>query len=277
MQAEPFIRRAQPWLGTLVEIAVPGACAQLIDGAFETIADVHAAMSFHSDTSDLARLRRAGPHEIVQVSRATVKVLRAAQHLFDLTDGVFDVTTAAELVEWGFLPRPEGWTRGASDATAADIEILDDCHVRLNKPLLIDLGGIAKGFAVDEAVKFLQRGGAETAIVNAGGDLRVFGETAYPVSVLSVDRSGVADNIMLQDGAVATSSNAQTRKKVNGRLRAPHLTKDRDAALYNGSVSVCSPLAIYADALTKVALSDAVLAAKIAPKFDAQFFFRTEK
>ncbi len=273
MKAEASLRRAQPWLGTLVEIEVPAWQAGLIDGAFQKIADVHHAMSFHSETSDLAKLRRAQINEIVSVDPNTVRVLRAAVELYHLTEGLFDVTIATQLVEWGYLPSPVSGDVGASEATSANIEIVDDTHVKLTKPLLIDLGGIAKGFAVDEAVEFLQENGAETGIVNAGGDLRVFGKKIYPITIRAADHSAPVEQITLQDGAMATSANLANRKRVGSRVRAPHVTKDREAALHSDSVSVFAPLAMHADALTKVAISDAALASRVALMFNAEVSF----
>lgn len=272
MPADPLVRRAQPWLGTIVEIAVPSACASLIDDGFQKIADVHRAMSFHSESSDLARLRSARPGDLVEISAHTVKVLRAAERLHEISDGQFDVTIAAQLVEWGFLPCPKGWPLEATGAAATDIEIVDDVHVRLRKPLLIDLGGIAKGYAVDLAVDFLEDGGVETGLVNAGGDLRVFGDMDFPIALRAADWSGVAEQLTLRDGAVATSSNNAHGNVAGGHARTPHVNKMRKAALFNGSVSVFAPFAVYADALTKIAICDSELAATLAPEFGAEIY-----
>lgn len=270
MGAEGFSRRAQPWLGTLVEIAVPPRAAALLDAAFGKIAAVHRAMSFHSEDSDLARLRRAAPGERTAVSAHTVRVLRAAQDFFRLSGGLFDVTIGAELVAWGFLPRPAGWKGRARGANSADIEIIDDRHVRLKRPLLIDLGGIAKGYAVDAAVAFLETNGAEAGLVNAGGDLRAFGGVAFSVAVRAADWSGAGGALTLADGAMATSANAANRKKTRGATAAPHVGGERKPALFNDAVTVFAPSAMHADALTKVVIADAARAAALAPRFGAQ-------
>ena len=273
MRAERFVRRAQPWLGTIVEIAVPSAHTEFIDGAFGKISDIHCRMSFHSETSDLALLRRANLGETIKIDKDTIIVLREAQRFYEVTDGLFDVTIAAELVKWGFLPRPGSWNSQANAGTMSDFEIVDDSHVRMCNPLMIDLGGIAKGYAVDRAVKYLQDSGVDTGVVNAGGDLRVFGDTSWPITLRAADWSGAADELTLEDGAVATSANETARTFVAGAWRTAHIGKKRNAELFNGFVSVFAPFAMHADALTKVAIADAALAASIAPEFDAEILY----
>jgi len=273
MRDERFVRRAQPWLGTIVEIAVPAAKTEFIDGAFAIISDVHCRMSFHSETSDLALLRRASPGDTITINKHTIFVLREAKRFYAVTNGLFDLTIAAELVKWGFLPRHGSWTSETIAGTMDDIEIVDDSHVVVSKPLLIDLGGIAKGYAVDSAVKYLQESGVDTGVVNAGGDLRVFGNTSWPVTLRAADWSGAADELTLEDGAVATSANETTRTIAAGAWRTPHIGKKRNAKLFNGSVSVFAPFAIHADALTKVAIADEAFAASIAPDFDAEILY----
>ena len=141
-----MLTRCKPLLGTLVEISVPEAAAGTVDRAFAAIADIHARMSFHAKDSDLAVLRQAPLGVTVEVAPETVKVLRVALDLY--------------------LPRPEGpmWSR--QPGTSADIEIIDDCRVRCHKAMLIDLGGIAKGFAVDRAVAALQAGVEKVSLVD---------------------------------------------------------------------------------------------------------------
>ena len=61
------------------------------------------------------------------------------------------------------------------------LELLPHNQIYFTQPMLLDLGGIAKGFAVDQAIHALRRGGCSEAIVNAGGDLRRFGRTPHPI------------------------------------------------------------------------------------------------
>ena len=252
------MRRCRPLLGTFVEVAVPKERAGAVDAAFAAVAHVHARMSFHEETSDLARLRRARAGEAVRVDRETVEVLRTAIMLHDRSGGLVDVAIGAKLVAAGFLPRPEGIDLRATTGTTADIEILDDTHVRCHRPMLIDLGGIAKGYAVDTASDALIEQGVPRAIVNAGGDLRVIGSEPEIIHLRGAD--GVIDAaISLADGALASSCNAHLRRHRRGAEVAPHFAGGRPV-LAQEAVSVVAFRCIIADAMTKVALADPALA-----------------
>ena len=98
-------------------------------------------------------------------------MLRRALRVAEASDGLFDSTVAPLLVREGLLP-------GTAETSLEcgnwrHIVLMPDCGVFLARPMLLDLGGIAKGFAVDRAIHELRRGGCTQGVVNAGGDLRV--------------------------------------------------------------------------------------------------------
>src|SRR6266851_1934957 len=176
------VRRARPLLGTLVEITVGGStpprAAPAIEAAFAAVERVHRLMSFHEAASDVSRLNRCAAREPVAVDPWTFAVLRESLELSRISDGAFDVTVGSELVRWELLPPPgeAGPSKGEGAGSWADLELLPLRRVRFRRPLIIDLGGIAQGFAVDRAIEPLRTAGMPWAVVNAGGDLRVFGD-----------------------------------------------------------------------------------------------------
>jgi thiamine biosynthesis lipoprotein len=260
--ADLALRRCRPWLGTFVEIAAPAGMEAEVEAAFAAIARIHRSMSFHEETSDLARLRRAPAGSLVEVDVETVTVLRIAAMLHQRSGGLFDVAIGARLVATGFLPRPSGIALRTMVGTAGDIEIVDDSHVRCHRPLLIDLGGIAKGHAVDRAAAILAAAGAEQAIVNAGGDLCVVGETGQIIDLRDAD-GGMEGSVEIADAALASSSNRHLRRRHHGSEVAPHLGRDHGAVLAEQAVTVIAGRCIIADAMTKVALADHRLAAEM--------------
>lgn len=246
--------RCKPLLGTLVEITVPETSAGAVDEAFAAIADVQQRMSFHDDHSDLANLRRARPGLAVEVAPETVEVLRTAVNLHHDSGGLFDVTIGRELVRRGFLPRPDGAKLFRFPGTSSDIEIVDDHHVRCHRPMLIDLGGIAKGFAVDRAVRSLQAAGVAEGLVNAGGDLRMFGWHKSDIQLRDGDGE-VRTSVTLANCAVASSANLGTRRRRFGRLHTPHIGPGRASVVRPGRFSVIADRCIIADALTKILMA----------------------
>lgn len=264
-----MLTRCQPLLGTLVEITVPDAVAGAIDCAFAAIAQVQARMSFHAENSDLAMLRRATPGVTVAVATETLEVLGIALELHRYTNGLFDVTIGRELVRDGYLPQPEGLEASHCLGTSADIEIVDDRRVRCNRPMLIDLGGIAKGFAVDRAIAALEAAGVTEGLVNAGGDLRVFGARDWIVGLRDGDGK-VRERIALADCAIASSANAGSSHRRRGRLRTPHIGAGRAPVAVPTRVSVIADRCVIADALTKVAIAAPANAQRIAASYGAR-------
>jgi thiamine biosynthesis lipoprotein len=265
--AEP-IRRCRPLLGTFVSIEACGCDLQDVESAFAHMAYVHDRMSFHTMTSDLARLRMAAWGTAVSVSQETAIVLRYAAMLYHETGGLFDVTMAPRLIAAGFLPRPPGIDLRHMTGNGADIEVEGDGAVRCHRPLLVDLGGIAKGYAVDLAIQSLISAGAIGAIVDAGGDLRAFGQSRL-VGIRGGDGS-VRQGIEICDMALATSANRHTRRRLRGAVATPHLDVHRHSVLAEESVTIAATNCMTADAFTKIALADRACAIRLLPQHDGQ-------
>ncbi|WP_340266251.1 FAD:protein FMN transferase [Sphingobium mellinum] len=257
-----MITRCRPLLGTLVEITVPEGSEDAVGPAFAAMAEIHARMSFHDPASDLAALRTAPPGEVVMVDCETVWVLRMAVALHEATEGLFDVAVGRALVRGGFLPREGIMHLNRFTGTTADIEIIDDRNVRCHRRTLIDLGGIAKGHAVDRAVETLVAAGASAGLVNAGGDLRTFGERDWQVQLRDADEA-IRHVVTVPDCAIASSANLHNRRQVKGRPHGPHIGWNGTPVLTDQRVTVIAERCIIADAMTKVAMVNADLADEI--------------
>jgi len=251
------LRRARPLLGTLVEVTAHGECqvllTQAVNAAFDTIALVERLMSFHDAASDVGRVNRLAHRVAVRVHPWTWEVLRAAQRLARASAGVFDVTVGGELMRLGYLPVA---VRGNLDRRArwGDVRLLPGRRVRFARRLLIDLGGIAKGFAVDRAVECLRAHGARAGLVNAGGDLRGFGPVAWRIHLRHPARPGLllpfAD---LAGGALATSAGYFSRRVRHGMASTSIIDgRRRVAADATFSASVAASNCMLADGLTKL-------------------------
>jgi thiamine biosynthesis lipoprotein len=133
-----------------------------------------------------------------------------------------------------------------------DLILTEPNLVSSKTQLTLDLGGIAKGFAVDKAIEALQLCGAKSGYVNAGGDLRVFGNTSQEIQVRNPSNPTELISLgSLKNGAIASSGlyYCDKSKSNQGHIVNPQTMEQIE---FTGSYSVISPECIYADALTKV-------------------------
>ena len=252
--AAPRLRRAQALLGTVVAIdvgAAPEQAEPALAAAFRRIADIHAAMSFHQAGSDLGRIARTAPGLTLQLSADTHAVLALALQLEIASDAAFNACCAVPLVERGLLPAPQAAPTATARTLAEAVELLDGDRLRVRLHAWIDLGGIAKGYAVDAAVAVLQAAGIERGVVNAGGDLRCFGPEPFAVSVRDPREPALALPLAeITDMACATTAWSVSQP---GR-RADHVVGASQGVADNPpmSLTVLAPRCAIADALTKV-------------------------
>jgi thiamine biosynthesis lipoprotein len=250
--------RAQPWLGTMVEIAIGcDAGPQAPMAAFASIGLVQRLMSYHEAGSDVSRFNRAQAGDEIEVDLHTWKVLQLAEQMARDSGGCFDVACAPRLVQWSYLPAPA--TPAPAFVPGRPIYQLG-AGARVCKLAAgwIDLGGIAKGYAVDLAIAALEQNGVCSACVNAGGDLRVIGAAPWQVAVRAPhDPASTGARLMLTDAALATSANYFSAKHRDGQAAASALVDGRNARALAGarSVTVRAARCAVADALTKVVMA----------------------
>jgi thiamine biosynthesis lipoprotein len=261
--ASNSIRRARPLLGSFVEITVSGAMRSTMDAAleaaFEAVAEVHDLMSFHVPGSDVSRLNDGAWINPVRVHAWTFRVLEAAIDLYRCSAGVFDIAVAPILQEKGLLPplRQRPSSPACDRITTASIQLLPGDGVRFKHPdTQIDLGGIAKGFAVDRAIDVLREHGITAGLVNAGGDLAAFGPSSHLVHIRDPrDPSCLLCAIGLHNEALASTGSGfdpfLSSRLTTAAVIDPRSRKPAGAVL---GATVRAPCCMLADALTKVCM-----------------------
>ncbi len=277
-----WTERTQPWLGTLVTIGIAGLSTRrsetLIRRGFATVRRVHGLMSFHQCDSDVSRLNRLAYRRPVAVHPHTLKVLRLAQRVARVSGGVFDVTVAPQLVATHFLPTPAlaPALAPAPDPAASwrDIQILRNGSIRFRRPLWIDLGGIAKGYAVDAAIESMRAPRGTSVFVNAGGDLRIAGPQAKRVLLdTGATLRTRLPMLELTNQALASSSGLPTRRRQNNAWVSPHRHGISHRSLPTRTfVSVAAPDCATADALTKIVLACGAHSEGVLRRFGATAF-----
>jgi thiamine biosynthesis lipoprotein len=259
-------------MGTTVRVvlyapdaAEAGAAAA---GAFARVAALDAALSDYRDDSELSRLTAAPPGVPVALGDDLFRVLDAAQSLAARTDGAFDVTVGPLSRLWRRarrqieLPSPTDLA-AARAVTGWRLLTLDRekrTATTARAGMRLDPGGIAKGFAADEALAALERRGVRRALVALGGDLRL-GEpppdaAGWLVSLagLAPDRAAPAGPLRLARCGVSTSGDAEQWVEIDG-LRYSHIV---DPATGLGLIGHRSVSIVAGDAMTSDMLATAV-------------------
>ena len=274
---EVLIRRAWLVMGTELQVAVAprcrgaGVCADEIAAAvadvraaYEAVVAVDRLASLYREDSGLARLNRAAGSGPVRVESELFDLLGQAQRFTRLSDGAFDVTVAPLVRLWGFdrleelrVPSPAA-VRAARERVGADrVRLLPDGRVELAAGSEIDLGAIAKGWAVDRALETLQARGVQAALVNLGGNVGVLGtppgRAAWEVAVRHPRAGRAALGVLLLRGraAAATSGDYERFFEAAG-ARYGHVIDPRTGWPVRGVVAatVVAPSATAADALS---------------------------
>ena len=219
-----------------------------VEKAFERMRQIEVETSSQIHGSELARVNRLAGVQRVKISPDLFRVLKRALEIGKLSQGAFDVTIGAEISLWNFDPN------NPTIPTIAEIQaLLPLVNFRLislndslaNLPQLgmkIDLGGIAKGFAVDEAIAVLQQYGITDAMIDAGGDIRTIA-SAWTTGKRRVwirhprKSDAFFGYFPLDSGSVATSGDYQQYVIRNG-VRFHHILNPRTGLPARGCVSI---------------------------------------
>lgn len=245
--------RCKPLLGTFVEISTEDGVnsPHAIEAAFSSIEQVQLLMGFHNPESELSQINARSYLKPVRIHPWTAEVLTIAQEIYRQSDGVFNCGIGHRLVEAGLLPKHLTIDIDVFGGIE-DLLFLESDLVSSHLPLCLDLGGIAKGYAVDRAIDALQAAGIRSGSVNAGGDMRVFGREAQVIQIRNPSNPHELIQVgSMQEGAIATSS-LYFSKRDGGSKSYMVNPLNQDHIKFSESYSVIAPVCVYADALTKV-------------------------
>jgi len=252
-----------------VEVRAAGPKARVeeaIAAAFREIARIEQMMS-PTGEGELARLNAEGRSRPVRVSPELFQLLERSLEYHELTEGKFDITLGKLVELWGFGEGAQSPPRRPPPPEAIEALLTgrwlkldrEEGTVQLGPTTELDLGGIAKGYAVDRAIEVLQKYGVQAALVNAGGDIRVlggrpglFGSRPFRIAIQHPREEGEILGIVELEGgqAIATSGDYERYFIYNG-VRYHHILDPATGLPAWGciSVTVIAPTATEADAL----------------------------
>ena len=203
---------------------------EALRAAEAALRDVETKMSVFLEGSELWELNSAKAGQKVPLSPPVMEVLRASRDIHAATDGAFDITVLPLVRLWkqagknNRLPSADEIAAARNASTWAQIELLDGAAVKHSGSACVDLGGIAKGYAVDLAVERLRSKGVQAGVVNLGGNLRCFGQRqdgrAWEVAVLDpfmVREGKTLMSLEVGPAAVCTSAHYHRYVTIGGK------------------------------------------------------------
>jgi len=259
-----------------------GTANKSIEAAFGQLHSIEELMSYHRDDSELAGINRNAFKEPVKISSQTFEVLQQAIEFSKLSDGAFDVTVGPLMDLWrkageaNTVPSDDKLAEARAKVGYEKV-ILDvnETTVRFAvEGMKLDLGGIAKGYAIDKAIEAMQNCGATAGLVDVGGNIRCFGKPkgkpywriglqdpnenlGFQISDFGFPAEAGKPLLILKlnDAAVATSGHYRRFALIEGK-RHSHII---DTTTGSSSDKLASVTIIAKDATTADALSTAVI------------------
>ncbi len=237
---------------------------QAIDAVMDEMRHIDESMSVYKPTSEVSRVNALAAQQPVKISPELFQLLTTALDYSRITEGAFDITYASVgyLYDFRARQRPtEQQIRSALPAVNFRHVLLDPASstVRFSQPgVRIDLGGIAKGYAVDQGIAILQARGFSHALVNAGGDSRVIGDRLGKPWIIGIRHPDHPEQIItrlpLSDTAFSTSGDYERYFDEDG-VRYHHIIDPHTghSASKVRSATVIAPTATRTDGLSKTA------------------------
>ena len=263
-----MFRRAIKLMGNRFEISVvaddPAWADQQIDAAIEEISRIERLLTTYSENSETSLINRFAGLTPVMVSTETFELIQRSICISHLTQGAFDLTYGSvDKKLWNF----DTTMTSLPDAATARrmVRLIDYRNILLDREqgtvflkhagMRIGFGGIGKGYAADKARQLLKARGVTSGIINASGDLAVWGRQPdgrpWTIGVVHPDASDQPFSYMqVSDLAVATSGNYEKFIMVGGK-KYSHTIDPRTGLPVSGikSVTIITPYAEIADAM----------------------------
>ncbi len=250
-------------MGTRVSVdfqhADAARAAECGERVFAEMRRIEALMSTYREDSEITRVNNDAAVEAVEIGDELAQLIAASLRFSELSGGAFDITYASVGYAYDFRNQQ----MPSDELLAAKLPAIDYRHIelagnriRFTRPgVRIDLGGIAKGYAVDRAVEIALQCGIANAMISAGGDSRIVGDRDGRPWIIGIrhprDEDGIALRLPLSDSAISTSGDYERYFIADGK-RVHHILNPATgrSAEASWSATVIGPDAMTTDALS---------------------------
>lgn len=262
-------------MGTNVSISVFGSqqntstIRKAVEEAFREVRRIDTLMSNYKPDSEVNRINRLKAGEKIKVSDETMQILRRSREISARSAGAFDITVLPLMELWGFYSKSAGESKPNENDIRATLKRIgykkimlwsDNSVSKSENKVEIDLGGIAKGYAIDRAAQKLKSYGVDSALIEAGGDFYCLGtkpnKKLWKIAIQHPRKRNKAFAVLeVRDCAIATSGDYENYVIIEGR-RYSHIIDPRTG--YPRSDTPASVTVVAKDATTADGLATAV-------------------
>lgn len=249
-------------MDTLVDIRAVGIDSELAaENAFAEMERIEQKFSRHLPESEIAKINSAAG-DWVTVSKESLDLISTAIKYGEISSGAFDITLGGVIDLWGFttpnkqVPAPEVITKALESVNYAAIEVdYKQSQIRIPTTTILDLGGIAKGYAIDRGAAVLREHGIKHAMVYAGGDIVLIGNkqdgSQWRVGLQHPRESDLVAVVPVTDRSIVTSGDYQ-RYFMQDDVRYHHILDPQTGFPATGlaSVTIVARSAVDADSLS---------------------------
>lgn len=260
------VKRTQMHMGTLVSITAVSRTQEeantAITAGFQEVKRLEQLLSTWIPDSELSRVNAAAGQSAVRVSPETMTVVRKSLQVAEMTEGAFNIAIGPAVDAWNISAEPRLPTseelvelKPLVDLQYVHTDVLERTIHLQKTGMRIDVGGIGKGYAADQAVLVMKKAGAVAGVVALSGDIKTFGRLpdggSFPVGIRHPRKEGeILAEIKLQDEAISTAGDYERFFEKNG-VRYHHILDPNTLQPARGcqSVSVIAKEGVWADGL----------------------------
>ncbi len=262
-----------------------------VNAVFDRLAEIHDITNYYSTDAQITQINKAKAFDKISIEEDLANIIRAALEVGELSKGAFDITIAPVMELWDFshggkVPKPEEIQKNLDFVGLDKLQYDGKSSIsKMTDGVKIDLGGAAKGYAGDVAIKILKGYDVTGAVVDLGGNITCFGEN--PNSSDGKWRIGLQkpfapageydDVIEINEGAVVTSGIYQ-RYFEKGEKRYHHIIDPKTgypADREYSSVTIVADSSLYADCLaTACYILGSDDGQELAKEYGAKIYFR---
>ena len=263
--------------------AAPDKVKQAVEAAYQAMSDVDTRCNRFDKSSELARLNATAYDKPFRCDPLLWDILMESKRYYDITNGAFDISATPFSTLWGFHRKRKSLPTPAEIAIAAKSSGLDKVRfdmknhtVRFLVPeMALDLGGIAKGYAVGLAAKAAREFEVDIGVINLSGNAYCFpepfpGKSTYTVGIKNpLDKSQTCGTFTMLGASVATSGNYERYVVIDNKHYTHIMNPKTGRPVENMlSVTVVTPRAVDSDALsTSIFIKGAKFAEKVMKQY----------